>query len=77
MLCAAELLGAEGPAEAGTAAHAMAAVETAAEGLVRCSYLVDPEASPVAAAAAALLDAVAAMRHALRDNDASVAPPRP
>jgi len=53
LLCAAELLGAEGPAEAGTAAHAMAAVETAAEGLVRCSYLVDPEASPVAAAAAA------------------------
>ena len=30
LLCAAELLGAEGPAEAGTAAHAMAAVETAA-----------------------------------------------
>ena len=53
LLCAAELLGAEGPAEAGTAAHAMAAVETAAEGLMRCSYLVDPEASPVAAAAAA------------------------
>ena len=53
LLCAAELLGAEGPAEAGTAAHAMAAVETAAEGLSLCSYLADPEASPVAAAAAA------------------------
>ena len=33
LLCAAELLGAEGPAEAGLAAHAMAAAETAAEGL--------------------------------------------
>ena len=53
MLCASELMALEGPAEAGTTAHAMAAVEAAAEGLARCSYLADPEASPVAAAAAA------------------------
>ena len=53
LLCASELMALEGPAEAGTTAHAMAAVEAAAEGLARCSYLADPEASPVAAAAAA------------------------
>ena len=53
LLCASELLKAEGPAEAGGTAHAMAAVEAAEDGLARCSYLVDPEASPVAAAAAA------------------------
>ena len=53
LLCASELLKPEGPAEAGDVSHAMAAVEAAAEGLARCSYLVDPEASPVAAAAAA------------------------